>query len=118
MIVYRELSSLEKDLGFPAKTLYVVSNNLRKHYHKVQLPKKSGGTRTLSVPDELLKLIQRKITDVLLISMPVSQYAKQKPFELVKEVQVTLYMPFGGFNVSEKSILLELTSRWRRFLMS
>lgn len=27
---------------------------------------------------------------------------KQKPFELVKEVQVTLYMPFGGFNVSEK----------------
>lgn len=102
MIVYRELSSLEKDLGFPAKTLYVVSNNLRKHYHKVQLPKKSGGTRTLSVPDELLKLIQRKITDVLLISMPVSQYAKQKPFELVKEVQVTLYMPFGGFNVSEK----------------
>lgn len=76
MIVYRELSSLETDLGFPAKTLYAVSNNLRKHYHNVQLPKKSGGTRTLSVPDELLKSIQRKITDVLLVSMPVSQCAK------------------------------------------
>lgn len=76
MIVYRELSSLEKDLGFSAKTLYAVSNNLGKHYHEVQLAKKSGGIRKLSVPDELLKSIQRKITDVLLISMPVSQYAK------------------------------------------
>ena len=45
MIVYRELSSLEKDLGFHAKTLYAVSNNLGKHYHNVQLPKKSGGIR-------------------------------------------------------------------------
>lgn len=76
MIVYRELSSLEKDLGFPAKTLYAVSNNLRKHYRSVQIPKKSGGTRTLSVPDELLKSIQRKITDVLLMPMPFSQYAQ------------------------------------------
>lgn len=76
MIVYRELSSLEKDLEFHAKTLYAVSNNLGKHYHNVQLPKKSGGIRKLSVPDELLKSIQRKIADVLLIPMPVSQYAK------------------------------------------
>lgn len=76
MIVYRELSSLEKDLGFQTKTLYAVSNNLRKHYHNVELPKKSGGTRTLSVPDELLKSIQRRITEVLLVSMPVSGYAK------------------------------------------
>ena len=28
MIVYRELSSLEQDLGISAKTLYAVSNNL------------------------------------------------------------------------------------------
>ncbi len=76
MIVYRELSSLEKDLGVQAKTLYGVSNNLRKHYHTVQLPKKSGGARTLSVPDDLLKSIQRKITEVLLMPMPVSGYAK------------------------------------------
>lgn len=76
MIVYRELSSLEKDLGFPAKTLYGVSNHLSKHYRKVQLPKKNGESRILSVPDDLLKSIQRKITEVLLVSMPVSQYAK------------------------------------------
>ena len=31
MIVYRELSSLERDLGISAKTLYAVSNNISKH---------------------------------------------------------------------------------------
>lgn len=80
MIVYRELSSLEQDLGIPAKTLYAVSNNLSRHYRKVQIPKKSGGYRKLSVPDEILKRIQRQIADVLLIHMPVSRYAKAYRF--------------------------------------
>ena len=80
MIVYRELSSLERDLGISAKTLYAVSNNLSKHYHKVKLPKKSGDFRNLSVPDEVLKSIQRRITEVLLIHMPVSRYAKAYRF--------------------------------------
>ena len=76
MIVYRELSSLEQDLGISAKTLYAVSNNLRKHYRKVKMPKKNGGYRNLSIPDEVLKAIQKQIADVLLVSMPVSRYAK------------------------------------------
>ena len=80
MIVYRELSSLERDLGISAKTLYAVSNNISKHYHKAKLPKKDGGYRNLSVPDEVLKSIQRRIADVLLIHMPVSRYAKAYRF--------------------------------------
>ena len=80
MIVYRELSSLERDLGISAKTLYAVSNNINKHYHKAKLPKKNGGYRNLSVPDEVLKSIQRRIADVLLIHMPVSRYAKAYRF--------------------------------------
>ena len=80
MIVYRELSSLEQDLAVSAKTLYAVSNNLSKHYRKAKLPKKSGGYRNLSVPDEVLKSIQRRIAEVLLIHMPVSQYAKAYRF--------------------------------------
>lgn len=80
MIVYREISSLEQDLGIPAKTLYAVSNNLSRHYRKVEIPKKSGGYRKLSVPDEILKMIQRQIADVLLIHMPVSRYAKAYRF--------------------------------------
>ena len=80
MIVYRELSSLERDLGISAKTLYAVSNNISKHYHKAKLPKKSGGYRNLSVPDEILKAIQRQISEVLLIHSPTSRYAKAYRF--------------------------------------
>ena len=80
MIVYRELSSLERDLGISARTLYAVSNNIGKHYHKAKLPKKSRGIRNLSVPDEILKYIQRQISEVLLIHMPVSRYAKAYRF--------------------------------------
>jgi len=76
MIVYRELSSLERDLGISAKTLYAVSNSIGKHYRKVKIPRKSGGCRDLSVPDEILKAIQRRIAGVLLLHMPVSRYAK------------------------------------------
>lgn len=76
MIVYRELSSLERDLAIPAKTLYAVSNSLGKHYHRKQLPKKGGGCRSLSIPDAVLKRIQRQIANVLLIHMPVSRYAR------------------------------------------
>ncbi len=50
MIVYRELSSLVRDLGIPAGTLYAVSNTLDRHYIRRQLPKSSGGVRELSVP--------------------------------------------------------------------
>lgn len=31
---------------------------------------------------------------------------KQNPFDLVKEVKVTLYLPFGGFTVSEKKFVV------------
>ena len=76
MIVYRELSSLEQDLGFSAKTLYAVSNSLEKRYRTVQIPKKNGGIRKLTVPDDLLKSIQHQITEVLILPRSISRYAK------------------------------------------
>ena len=75
MITYRELSSLEADLGFKAKTLYAISNNITAHYRKIKIPKKSGGTRTLYIPDEILKKVQRRINKVILSLFPVSPYA-------------------------------------------
>ncbi len=75
MIVYRELSSLEQDLGIPAKTLYAVSNQLGRHYQEVLITKRDGGTRKLFVPDKLLKHIQRRICDTLLVPIPISRYA-------------------------------------------
>lgn len=75
MVVYRELSSLTKDLGISAKTLYAVSNSLERHYHRISIPKKGGGERCLSVPDEVLKQIQHRIMEVLLAHMPISPCA-------------------------------------------
>lgn len=76
MIVYRELSSIEKDLGFSAKTLYGLSNSLEKHYHTVYLPKSDGSKRKLSVPDLILKPVQKSIADNILIQYSISKYAK------------------------------------------
>ena len=75
MIVYHELSSLSADLKLSPRTLYAVSNSMEKHYHTVRIPKKDGGFRKLTVPDELLKMIQRRITEVLLLPLTVSHAA-------------------------------------------
>lgn len=76
MIVYRELNSIEKDLGYHAKTLYGLSNGLEKHYHTVYIPKSDGSPRKLSVPDLPLKLVQKSIADNILVQYPISRYAK------------------------------------------
>ena len=75
MIVYRELKSIETDLGFSAKTLYGISNNIDKHYHNAFIPKSDGTKRKLSVPDKILKLVQKSIADNILVYYPVSKYA-------------------------------------------
>lgn len=76
MIVYQELSSLERDLGMKASVLYGVSNHIPQHYRTVKRKKENGDYRILHVPDEILKTIQRRIADTLLCRMEVSPYAK------------------------------------------
>ncbi len=76
MIVYREFGSLERDLGFSIKTLYSLSNNLEKHYRNAYLPKRDKTMRKLSVPDTILKKVQRSIAKVILAQYPVSRYAR------------------------------------------
>ena len=75
MIVYKELSSLTKDLGVSAKTLYTLSNHIDSHYYQAKVPKKNGEYRELSVPDEFLKTIQKRIVEKLLVYEEVSTYA-------------------------------------------
>jgi hypothetical protein len=75
MIVYREFSSLVKDLGFSGKVLYGVSNNIHAHYRVAKVPKGNGEMRELHVPDDLLKAIQRRICEVMLATEPISPYA-------------------------------------------
>jgi len=36
-----------------------------------------------------------------------NETTKQKPFQLVKEIDITIYLPFGGFNVYKKKFSVE-----------
>ena len=72
MKAYTELEDLEQDLGFPAKTLYGLSNNLDKHYRNTFIPKHDGSKRKLSVPDTILKKVQRSISDNILSHYTIS----------------------------------------------
>ena len=74
MIIYRSIDTLAKDLGFSPKTLYAVSYQTDRHYEQVSFAC-GGKTRLLSVPDPLLKSIQRSIYRNLLCHMPVSPCA-------------------------------------------
>lgn len=75
MIVYRELSSLEKDLECSAKALYTLSNTVSSHYHSARIPKGNGEFRELAVPDAELKALQRRIADRILCHAAISPYA-------------------------------------------
>ena len=80
MIVYREFSSLVRDLGFSGKTLYSVTNHIHRHYRAVTIPKRDGETRELHVPDALLMAIQRRINivaqDRALVNRFLSTFSK------------------------------------------
>ena len=73
---YFELETLAKDLQISAGTLYRLSNNINAHYHTKTIEKSDGGKRVLSIPDHVLKIVQKRISDVILSCMSVSNYAK------------------------------------------
>ena len=75
MIIYKELSSLTNDLGVSAKALYSLSNHIHSHYYQTKILKKNGEYRELSVPNEFLKAVQKRIAEKLLVYEEVSPYA-------------------------------------------
>ncbi|MBE6606057.1 MAG: RNA-directed DNA polymerase [Ruminococcaceae bacterium] len=93
MIVYKELSSLTNDLGFSVKALYSASNHISSHYHKAKILKKTGEYRELSVPDDFLKSIQKRIVEKLLVYEEVSPYATAYRYStsIIKNARVHLH---------------------------
>ncbi len=75
MIIYRELASLENDLGYSAKMMYSLSNTINTHYHEADIPKGNGEYRKLFIPDIELKTLQKKIANVILNQIEISPYA-------------------------------------------
>lgn len=133
MIVYTQLSSLEEDLGISAKTLYSISNSAQRHYKEVKIPKRDGGVRTLCIPDEALKSVQRRIAERLLAYEPVSVYAKAyKPGGSVKRnaachvgkknlLKLDIYKFFDSINystVKDKAFPKERYSEEIRILLA
>ena len=63
-------------LGFDPIYVYAVSNSPHNFYHYYQVPKKSGGKRSISEPLPNLKEIQRWILENILYRFEISPYAK------------------------------------------
>lgn len=73
----------------PVDTIKALLNNFNS-YNEIQIPKKNGGNRTLLIPNEELKSIQRWILNNILNSIPISDYAKgfKKGLSIVKNAEV------------------------------
>ena len=60
MIVYRELSSLARDLGVNARLLYAVSNSLDRHYRQCLLPhRRNSYDYVIGKYPEIMELARR-----------------------------------------------------------
>lgn len=87
------------DTGWPEEKimacLYALSNHAEKHYEQVQIPKKGGGSRTLFVPDNLLKKVQKNILRHILDgrSLPYSASAYHKGASTVSGAAVHTAKP-------------------------
>lgn len=67
-----QLSAL---LGIRRRELFALTNGVAAHYHRLEILKKSGGTRVLWAPDETLKAVQRRIVEQILVHYPASPHA-------------------------------------------
>ncbi len=56
--------------------LYIISNRIKSNYNIFKIKKRSGGYRTIYEPKPLLKHIQRKILQNVLMERKTSSYAK------------------------------------------
>lgn len=57
------------------KQLFDIVKNCNKYYRTRKLAKKNGGFRTICMPLEYLKLVQRWINKEILYKIPISEYA-------------------------------------------
>lgn len=61
-----DVEHLCKLIGIKENEFYKIYKAIDYQYHKISIPKKSGGERVLSVPAEKLKMVQRWILDNIL----------------------------------------------------
>lgn len=71
-----DVSHLCKLIGMSQFEFYKIYVTLKYQYSAVSIPKKSGGTRTLNIPSENLKYIQRWILDNILYYIKCQENVK------------------------------------------
>lgn len=71
-----DFNHLVQLVGFPASDIIQFMFNKERVYRIIEIPKRTTGTRTLTVPIERLKLLQRWILDNILNRIPMSSHAK------------------------------------------
>lgn len=69
-----DVEHLCKLIGVNQFEFYKLYKCLKYQYTEIKIPKKSGGTRTLNLPSENLKYIQRWILDNILYSIQCGEY--------------------------------------------
>lgn len=84
-----------EELGFSPQFLFELGNNSSAHYRVFDLAKKSGGKRTICVPSDHLKGIQRLILDNLLcrFKMPEHVHGAVKGRSIVTNAEVHVNKP-------------------------
>ena len=77
--VWRTEAELATALGLPVRTLRAFSIHRDKerteHYVRFAVPKRSGGQRILLAPKKRLKAVQRRLHELLVSRLPVSEHA-------------------------------------------
>jgi RNA-directed DNA polymerase len=77
--IWETETDLAAALGISEKTLYYFSIHREKerqpHYVTFAIPKRSGGKRVIMAPKRRLKAIQRKLLEILVEKLPVSDVA-------------------------------------------
>ena len=66
---------LARFLRVSRKMLFKITNNCNKMYQTSQIPKKSGGFREISSPNDKLKKVQKIILKNILQNIPISEFA-------------------------------------------
>lgn len=70
-----DVEQLADFFGKTTRNIFHTVRTCDSMYQTVSIPKKSGGYRELSVPDEKLKMYQRKILHRILNYLPISKHA-------------------------------------------
>lgn len=121
---------MSSDLNLDEKYILMISNRGKKNYSHYEIPKKSGGTRTIYHPSPSLKTLQYWLVDNIFSKCPISKnsvaYSKgcsiKKNAEIHKDSKYILHMDiekfFDSININHlKTVISSNLSNFRPLML-